>query len=158
MATKPRKYCASWPCRNLSVPGSSYCTEHQARTRARFCRIQGCPDMALTGSSFCKQHQPEWTVKLADAFYVSVGWRRFREWYIANHPLCAECERQGKLVPGVIVDHVVELKDGGAPFDENNAQSLCRACHAYKTETERRKRNEKSSGTLGNNRAGAVIS
>jgi len=32
-----------------------------------------------------------------------------------------------------MVDHVVELKDGGAPTAEDNAQALCFKCHAIKT-------------------------
>lgn len=78
--------------------------------------------------------------KVADPFYLSPKWRRFRDWYISRHPLCEECESHGETVAGVIVDHIVELKDGGAPFDEGNCQTLCHACHNRKTGQERRKR------------------
>jgi 5-methylcytosine-specific restriction endonuclease McrA len=30
-------------------------------------------------------------------------------------------------------DHIVELSDGGAPYDINNGQAACTACHAHKT-------------------------
>lgn len=113
MANKPNKYCIKFPCRNLAVPGSSYCIEHQ----------------------------PARAPKKAEPFYVSVRWRRFRDCYIGNHPLCEMCQAEGRgEVPAVIVDHIVELKDGGKPLDESNAQSLCRACHNRKTATEKKKR------------------
>ena len=112
MASKPNKYCIKFPCRNMAIPGSAYCAKHQP----------------------AKAH------KDADPFYTSVRWRRFRDWYIGKHPLCEMCQAEGREVTAVIVDHIVELKDGGAPLDEDNAQSLCRACHNRKTATEKQKR------------------
>lgn len=107
MPNKARRYCAAFPCSSLAVPGTIYCQEHQRAPLA----------------------------KLADAFYMSPAWRRFRDWYIKQHPLCQHCQADGFSVPSVIVDHVVELKDGGAPYDEGNAQALCRSCHNRKTMT-----------------------
>jgi 5-methylcytosine-specific restriction enzyme A len=112
MPDKTKKYCAAFPCKNLALPGSAY----------------------------CKVHQPKTAHKVADAFYVSPEWRRFRNWYISNHPLCEQCLADGYTVRAVIVDHIHELKDGGARFDENNARSLCRACHNKKTKVEAKKR------------------
>ncbi len=127
MSNKPRKFCSSFPCRNLALHGSSYCAEHK----------------------------PAPLAKIADAFYLSPRWRRFRDWYITKHPLCETCQAEGRTVPAVIVDHIQELQDGGALFDESNAMSLCRACHNRKTSEEKRKRGarvykyeEKSSGML----------
>lgn len=34
-------------------------------------------------------------------------------------------------------DHIVELEDGGAPFDLNNGQALCGSCHTKKTHAAR---------------------
>jgi len=50
------------------------------------------------------------------------------------------CQAEGRTVVAVIVDHVVEIKDGGASFSEDNAQSLCHACHNRKTAKEKEKR------------------
>ena len=38
---------------------------------------------------------------------------------------------------GCIVDHRVELKDGGAPLDRANVWVLCGSCHTRKTLAER---------------------
>lgn len=46
---------------------------------------------------------------------------------------CAPVER-------LFADHIVELKDGGAPFDVANGQALCGAHHTLKTAAERQKR------------------
>lgn len=34
------------------------------------------------------------------------------------------------------VDHVVPITEGGAPFDPDNCQTLCRGCHIAKTRVE----------------------
>ncbi len=108
MPDKPRKYCCHFPCSNLAEPGSGLCKEH-------------------------RRQAPSIKDKKADQFYLSPEWRRFRAWYISKHPLCEQCLESSFVVEAVIVDHVRELKDGGAPYDEDNAMSLCRACHNMKT-------------------------
>lgn len=123
MGVKPGRYCCRFPCSALAVPGSAY----------------------------CRTHQPARATKEADPFYLSPAWRRFRDWYIKNHPLCAMCEATGRSVVAEIVDHVVELRDGGAPFDGDNAQSLCRACHNAKTAQAKNHRE-----STRNNRAGSL--
>lgn len=49
------------------------------------------------------------------------------------------CEGLGCGASGVklYADHVVEIKDGGAPLDPANGQALCARCHARKTARER---------------------
>ena len=102
---KPPKYCAAFPCFYLAEGGSAYCHRHQ---RAR---------------------QPKET----DPFYLSVQWRKFRDWYITRHPVCEMCEREQRLTPAVMVDHILEISDGGALTSEDNAQALCWKCHGMKT-------------------------
>ena len=48
---------------------------------------------------------------------------------------CVRCGRAGRLE----CDHVVPLRDGGAPWDMANLQSLCRSCHIDKTAGENRR-------------------
>lgn len=49
---------------------------------------------------------------------------------------CVKCKSKFNLV----VDHIVELVDKGKPFDLDNLQTLCKKCHAVKTEEEKKKR------------------
>jgi hypothetical protein len=49
-------------------------------------------------------------------------------------PACATPHRTGIRL---FADHVVELKDGGAPFDPANGLARCGACHTRKTLAER---------------------
>ena len=48
---------------------------------------------------------------------------------------CRTCGRAGRLE----CDHVVPLHRGGAEYDPENLQSLCRQCHIRKTAGELRK-------------------
>ena len=94
-----------------------------------FCKRPGCPNLVETGVSFCADHERKAVPvdphpKVADEFYVSVRWRRLREWYISGNPLCEIC---GK--PGRVVHHVVEIKDGGSEMDESNLETVCYQCH-----------------------------
>ena len=45
---------------------------------------------------------------------------------------CVQCGRPGRLE----CDHVVPLHRGGAPFDLDNLQTLCRRCHVEKSRGE----------------------
>lgn len=56
---------------------------------------------------------------------------RRRRWLEA-HPLCAECEKAGRVTAATVPDHIVALVNGGADT-EDNLQSLCQECHRKKT-------------------------
>lgn len=45
---------------------------------------------------------------------------------------CVKCGARGRLE----VDHITPLRDGGAPYDLSNLQSLCAKCHSRKTRLE----------------------
>jgi 5-methylcytosine-specific restriction protein A len=80
----------------------------------------------------------------ADRLRSSGRWRRFRAWFLARNPLCAACQREGRVVPGQEVDHVVPLRtliEQGTPgrcFDATACQSLCTSHHDEKSAVERR--------------------
>lgn len=63
-------------------------------------------------------------------FYSTPEWRRLRDWYRARHPLCEECQRQGRVTAAELVHHRVEISEGGAPLDPENLESLCWSCHS----------------------------
>ena len=69
-------------------------------------------------------------------FYCDRRWRRFRAWFLAQHPLCADPNNQhpGQDRPAKDVHHLKERRDfPELTFVEENCQGLCRPCHAYIT-------------------------
>lgn len=62
-------------------------------------------------------------------------WSKLRARYITENPFCESCEKRGLTVPADEVDHIQPFsgKDDPLRLDEDNLQSLCRACHARKT-------------------------
>jgi len=66
-------------------------------------------------------------------------WRKTRALWLAQHPLCVECEQRGQYTPATLIDHIrpVQSRDDPLFFDTDNFQSLCRACHARKTAADR---------------------
>lgn len=55
-----------------------------------------------------------------------------RSLFFALHPLCAECQRNGKVTAARELDHIIALCNGGAD-DESNLEGLCVPCHKRKT-------------------------
>ena len=73
-------------------------------------------------------------------FYNSKQWRSVRSLYISKNPLCEWCKKQGITAPADVVDHIVEIKDGGDTLSESNLQSLCHAHHNKKSAQARAER------------------
>lgn len=76
--------------------------------------------------------------KVALPFYRTPEWKALVAKVIAKRGRrCEDCGREGCRLYG---DHVVELKDGGAPLDEGNVRLRCGSCHGIKTAQRRRER------------------
>ncbi|MBY8826109.1 HNH endonuclease signature motif containing protein [Sphingomonas colocasiae] len=75
--------------------------------------------------------------KIADQFYSSPEWRALVRQIKRQRG--AFCERCGST-KGLIADHIVERRDGGADLDPSNIELLCAAHHAKKTAEARRRR------------------
>jgi len=56
-------------------------------------------------------------------------WQRLRAVYLASHPICESCVKESRVVPAVLVHHIVPIKEGGARLYQSNCMSLCNACH-----------------------------
>ncbi len=65
--------------------------------------------------------------------YDTQRWRRLRLLHLRESPLCVHCERRGNTSAANEVDHIVAIERGGAAFDRDNLQSLCKTCHSRKT-------------------------
>jgi 5-methylcytosine-specific restriction protein A len=77
--------------------------------------------------------------KYSKQLYNSARWQRLRKKVLLAHPLCVECERQGRITPATVADHIVPHKGNLELFwDEENLQTLCKQCHDRKTTKEGR--------------------
>jgi len=62
------------------------------------------------------------------------AWKVVRQQHILNHPLCADCLKEGKYVPMQDVHHIIKLADRPELRDAaNNLMSLCHSCHSKRT-------------------------
>ena len=62
-------------------------------------------------------------------FASSRRWRRFRLWFLRQHPLCQACGAAAQDV-----HHKVDRRDmPGLAFVEENCTALCHACHSRVT-------------------------
>lgn len=112
MVTAPGKPCAALGCGVRIEYGQRYCEKHKGQDRKR---------------------QDERRESAAARGYDS-RWNKARKTWLVNHPLCAECERQGRVRAAVLVDHIIPHRGNQKLFwDQSNWQSLCRACHDVKT-------------------------
>ncbi len=73
-------------------------------------------------------------------FRSSKRWQKVRGAQLAAYPACKDpYDVHGtRLEAASQVDHIVPLAQGGARLARNNLQSLCTACHARKSQAERR--------------------
>jgi 5-methylcytosine-specific restriction protein A len=70
----------------------------------------------------------------------SSDWTKLRNIFINENPLCAHCLARGEIKAATLVDHIVPVRV--APerrLDKTNLQSLDDACHAIKSEGDRRR-------------------
>ena len=108
----------------------------------RPCAYPGCPALVIEGSQ-CEKHRKQ----IAKQYDQERGtaaqrgydarWQKARAWYLRRNPLCVECQKEGRLMPATVVDHIKPHKGNYYLFwDASNWQSLCKACHDRKTAKE----------------------
>lgn len=85
--------------------------------------------------------------KIKDPIYTSPDFRAWRAYVVARAGgRCEAVDHHGhrcsRTTPEhrMYADHILELKDGGSPFDPNNGQCLCRSHHEIKTIAARARR------------------
>lgn len=133
----PRK--APTQCRTLSCPGLHHGTALEFKGYCEPCSPAASAAHALKYRKVSQRRREQSTT--LDRFYATKEWRACRNAHIKREPLCRHCGDRGRTKPADVVDHIVERKDGGSNFANDNLQSLCHTCHNTKTGVERRKRN-----------------
>jgi 5-methylcytosine-specific restriction protein A len=112
MPLKPKRPCSYPGCPNLTA--ERFCEEHAKKESQRYERYDRDPDKK----------------KRYDR-----SWRRIRDQHLAEHPLCEQCEKVGKITPAREVHHIKPLSQGGT-HDPSNLMGLCTPCHSEITARE----------------------
>ena len=62
------------------------------------------------------------------------NWQKLRQAHLYEHPLCADCEAEGRCTPAVHVHHVRPIRERpDLRLDGQNLLSLCAQCHNRRT-------------------------
>ena len=100
----------------------------------RPCFYPGCPN--LTDRRYCEQHERQESKRYEkydrdQAAHRRYGraWKRIRDRYIAAHPLCEQCQKEGRITPAQEVHHIIPLSRGGT-HSVDNLMALCKSCHS----------------------------
>ena len=93
------------------------------------CQHPGCPELIEPGTKYCEKHKPLHPAEI----------RPERKRFLAAHPLCVMCQKEGRYVKATVVDHIIPHRGDSKLFwDSNNWQSLCEQHHNFKTGTQDR--------------------
>ncbi len=108
MPTKPKRPCSMSGCGRLCENGEQYCREHKQVANKHYNQFQRDPT--------------------SNKRYGRT-WKRIRDRFIKAHPLCEECQKNGRFVAAEEVHHILPLSRGGGN-DASNLMSLCKSCHS----------------------------
>ncbi len=103
------------------------------------CRHPGCAALVPYGTKYCNRHRPLHPEESRSAAARGYGkaWQKARANYLASHPLCVECMKEGRYEKATDVDHIVPHRGDRKLFwDEGNWQALCHRHHSIKTRRE----------------------
>ena len=107
MPRMPRRGCAYGTCSRLAVEGSQYCEEHKKMVDRQY---------------------DKYSRSLEVRKKYGRAWKRIRDRYAREHPLCEKCLAEGRYTPMKEVHHITPVARGGT-HDVGNLMSLCQSCH-----------------------------
>lgn len=88
------------------------------------------------GKKVSRYERHDKALNIYKTVYNTSQWRKLRQSYLLQHPLCEMCLKEGKIKEAVEVHHVtpistattdLDMKDLG--FNPNNLMALCTECH-----------------------------
>jgi 5-methylcytosine-specific restriction protein A len=62
--------------------------------------------------------------------YNTTRWRAIRKGQLQREPLCAMCQKAGRIKLATVCDHIDPHKGDQAKFYAGPFQSLCQSCHS----------------------------
>lgn len=94
------------------------------------------PPPRLTDSRFCEEHQrienqryEKYDRDPAVKRRYGQAWKHIRDRYMNTHPLCEQCQKEGRLTKADQVHHIKPLAED-SDHSETNLMSLCSSCHS----------------------------
>jgi 5-methylcytosine-specific restriction endonuclease McrA len=82
------------------------------------------------------------TKESQSGFYTTKEWIAIRDRRRSENPICIECEKQGRIRPMKIVDHIISIEERpDLALDYSNTQSLCDYHHILKTNADKKRAN-----------------
>lgn len=121
---------------------------------AKRCNAPSCYVIVRDGTGRCETHTITKRTESNELRYTGANknkklydskrWRRISKRMRAIMPFCQHCWDEGTETVADVVDHIVELSDGGAAFELSNLEPLCNQCHNTKTANAKRERDRKS--------------
>lgn len=84
-----------------------------------------------------KARQASHASRSHDPFYQTREWRADRKAHLTANPICVECEKEGRIEPATVSDHITPIENGGDKWDWANRQALCASHHNRKSAKER---------------------
>ena len=109
MPMKPKRPCRHPFCKNLTDDRRGFCELHRGSADNLYARQR--------------------TDTAEQKLYSSVRWRKLRAAKLAENPFCEICRAAGRVAVASIVHHVVEVRQGGDPYDFAGLQAVCASCH-----------------------------
>lgn len=88
MPKKPRRPCRMNGCPNLAEDGELYCSEHKGMDTQEYNRYRRDPEAKKR---------------------YGRAWKRIRDSYVQQHPVCELCQQDGRLTPTEEVHHKIPL-------------------------------------------------
>lgn len=122
----------------VSVMGrKKLCTYPKCKVIIDYYGDARCPEHATTSKP--KKRVLEHHYIDGKYIYHTSMWRRLSKQKRQDNPYCEHCAKNKRATIAQMVDHIVPIEFGGAPFNIDNLQSLCHRCHAIKTAADNRK-------------------
>lgn len=113
MARRLPKVCERAGCQSRAEPGENKCPACQDTAYQRDKRRRG----SASERGYNARH------------------RKWRRMILHRDPLCVQCDREGRVRPARIADHILPVEEGGR-WTLENGQGLCTPCHNRKTAAE----------------------
>lgn len=118
-------------CRQVNTNKTGYCDEHEPKY---------LEDRAKRRAEFTARYDKKRGSPSKRGYDNT--WVKVRRAYLMQHPLCEQCEKEGRVTPAREVHHKKAIVEGGDRFDHGNLMAVCRACHQQITEAQLRERRQ----------------